>query len=134
MDKTWKKIDNRDQLLNHVRYALYGDTRPLLHGFHTHCYQVLCMDKNISLDKFKRKVRNSFNGTKYAQYIKLPMYDEKMEYYYKQQLNKQVSSYSNQSNIISSGNMYYFDQLCTVRKDNIISYLVCCFLVQVCWF
>ena len=117
-----KTFDNRDQLLNHVRYALYGESRPLLHGFHSHCSQILCREPNMTLEQFKRKVRSSFSGSKYHQYIKLPVYDKKLKSFY-QTFYKGAKKpggnnpYQNQqSRIISYGNMYYFDQLCTIRK------------------
>eukprot|EP01083_Nonionella_stella_P013772 38730_1 len=118
----WKKcgetFENRDQLLNHVRFALYGDKRPLLHGFHMHCQDVIRNNPTISLSNFKKRVRNSFQNTKYAQFMKLSMYDGKMEYYYKhcRKGMHMTASHSTQPDIISYGNMYYFDELCSIRK------------------
>jgi len=114
-----QQFNNRDQLLNHVRYALYGETRPLLHGFHLSCSQVLQSMPSISLEAFKTKVRASFGATKYAQYIRLPMYDAKLEFYYKQNRGRKQGANNKaqqQPAVVSTGNMYYFDELVAVRK------------------
>lgn len=115
----WKRcgkvFDNRDKLLDHVRRCI---PHVFVHRFHLHCRTVLEADPNLSLQQFCKKALHLFDEDKrkHISSKELAAYYEQFQPVFKKGVNMAVRS-KPQPNITSSSNMYYFDQLVSVKKS-----------------